>query len=101
MIDFLKTLQKDTGGNFQQNDVVIQWASYNINSNRVFLNTQDNRLRNLIETKLYEPIYIHIPELNICDKIELQGSIFTFNPIQEKTYFINTNNLKLKQIPIF
>jgi len=98
MIRFLKVLQNDTGGNFQQNDIVIQWAAHNINSNRAFINTHDSRLRHIIENKMYEPVYIHIRELNICDKIDLQGSIFTFETIQEKTYHINSNYLKHNRI---
>jgi len=98
MIRFLKVLQNDTGGSFQQNDIVIQWAAHNINSNRAFINTQDSRLRHIIENKMYEPVYINIRELNICDKIDLQGSIFTFETIQEKTYYINSNYLKHNRI---
>jgi hypothetical protein len=98
MIRFLKLLQKDTGGSFQKNDIVIQWAAYNTNSNRAFINTHDSRLRHIIENKMYEPVYINIRELNICDKIDLEGSIFTFETIQEKTYYINSNYLKHNRI---
>lgn len=89
-IEFLEKLQHDTKGDFDHNDVIVQWNG----RDRVFLNTNDANTRFLIEKKLYEPIYVSFNELEVCEKINLEGSVMRFSARNEKIVEIDPNKLK-------
>lgn len=89
-IEFLEKLQHDTKGDFDHNDIIVQWNG----RDRVFLNTNDANTRFLIEKKLYEPIYVSFKELGVCEKINLEGSVMRFSARNEKIVEIDPNKLK-------
>ena len=93
-INFLEVLEKDTNASFDKHDLVLQWSAANLFKNRVFLSTDDENTRFLIEKKLYEPVTIYFEELNRCETIQLDSSILNFDVTRKQTFEIGTDQLK-------
>lgn len=88
LISFLQRLERDTGGGTDWNGrrqepkmssnprtAVLQWGPTGLNENRVYIHTYDDAFFSMIRKYRVEmPIYVSIPELNFCDRIELGDS---------------------------
>jgi hypothetical protein len=91
MISFLQSLERDTGGGTDWNGrrqepnmsrhprtAVLQWGPTGLNENRVYIHTYDDAFFSMIRKFRVEmPLYVSIPELNFCDRIEIGDSYGT------------------------
>lgn len=93
-ISFLERLEKDTNASFDNHDLVLQWTSSNLFKNRVFLHTNDEATRILIEKELYKPVFVRFEELNLCRRIDLDASILGFGVYNRDIVEVDVNRLK-------
>ncbi len=91
LISFLQRLERDTGGGTDWNGrrqepnmsrhprtAVLQWGPTGWNENRVYIHTYDDEFFSMIRKFRVEmPLYVSIPELNFCDRIEIGDSYGT------------------------
>jgi hypothetical protein len=88
LISFLQRVERDTGGGTDWNGrrqepnmsrhprtAVLQWGPTGLNENRVYIHTYDDAFFSMIRKYRVEmPLYVSIPELSFCDRIELGDS---------------------------
>ena len=101
IIEFLKKLEKDTGGGFdnydERQDAYIQWAPTGWSDNRVYIKTNDADFNRLIMQYNYAPITVGIPALNYCDKFNAVDGIFYFQSAK-RTVQTNISEMVLKEV---
>ena len=76
IIRFLEKLEKDTVKNNANHQVYIQWGPTGLFENRVRVNTFNEDFRQMMLHFMYEPIYVRIDELNICENVRHEN-VFT------------------------
>jgi hypothetical protein len=76
IIRFLEKLERDTVKNDANHQVYIQWAPTGFFENRVRVNTFNEEFRQMMLHFMYEPIYVRIDELNICEDVRHEN-VFT------------------------
>jgi len=76
IIRFLEKLERDTVKNDANHQVYIQWGPTGLFENRVRVNTFNEDFRQMMLHFMYEPIYVRIDELNICENVRHEN-VFT------------------------
>lgn len=77
ILRFLQQLEKDTANDGGQR-VYIQWGPTGFFNNRVFINTNNEKMRETMLRYMHEPTYVRINELNMCEDI-LHENVFTID----------------------
>jgi len=95
LIRFLDRLQKDTVKVGSKNQIYIQWGPTGIFENRVRIDAYDQSFWNMMMKHIYDPTYIQIKELGICEDVQSEN-VFTidwYGVKRVKTVYVNPNKL--------
>lgn len=112
LVSFLKVLEEDTGGGYENklmsrrrdpssidpHTYFIQWATTGLFDNRVWIHTYDRSFHDMIKRYEFDDISIKIRELNICERVTHIG-LFAINwHGMKRTKLIEIEPDKLKNL---
>lgn len=75
---FLERLEKDGDEKTAEGMVYIQWGPTGLFENRVYIYTHSPRFRSMLNEYMFQPTYIKIHELGLCENIE-HKNVFTID----------------------
>ena len=75
---FLERLEKHTDEKTAEGLVYIQWGPTGLFENRVYIYTHSPKFRSMMNEYIYQPTYIKIHELGLCENIE-HKNVFTID----------------------